>query len=378
MAIQSTRKNEPSYCSKSKQFTVLVLLLALLPASNNLRTFESTFAPVDSDRMEHKAFDPTSHSDFSAAASNSNSAAQASLNVSKPARTKKKLPHVDINLLTTTRCLDQDTTSSGWGNLIYVLLYTHAVNEQKSTLCLYPGPIGKLVARLFWNINLCESVKNRTDDCVRNGPIPPKKWPRIIKTVHQRYDPAANNTELRNYLVLNRTFMSGEVHGSSPDILNKLAQTCAIHVRFGDGYFRASGSSDNRNRGCQTSRDARGNFALNHRCFDTIAKEAHGKCSYSPYLFVASDLLKFREYLVQRNTEDSRYREVWYTDFSELVHNGDDPYDTFGEQWLNMLRDWTSLLLANTTHILKRSTFAKMHGLKFRLSDAEGDGAETN
>ena len=251
---------------------------------------------------------------------------------------------------------------AGWGNAIYIVLhYIMIARDQRSVPCVrgYGGVFGTL----FKNIAPCPAEYD-DDSCLDTNDHSP--WPEIFSQVDQH----ANDPQHRLLLELNATFVNELLARYSLSV-EQLKSSCAVHVRFGDVFFRNFTHKPNSTyvdrRLCRWVHDETS-------CFKGVSRHVKERCpDATTPLYLASDNLDFVRYFIA--AEPSRTILPSFDDEARkdesIVHVNDlasIDIDTSSSMQL-LLRDWLALAIAKESSATSQSTFSRTASLGFSITD---------
>jgi hypothetical protein len=265
---------------------------------------------------------------------------------------------------------------SGWGNSVLIFLFSVLKNARydagdlQNTPKIHKSPVfpcvrgyGEVYGKLFRNVHQCP-LDDPIDDCynqLTHFPIKSGQWDLIRKFVWEELP------KFPSLLQLNATFAE-EVFASvgAPFTLNELRNSsCAVHVRFGDAYFRDEAEWKDKpkpdRRVCKDNTTA-------SSCFAEVADRVRGKCP-DPLvpIYLATDLQQFTQYFCseERATNNRRFlssceeknsthiNDVQLVDKKNLKVN-----DNAMSALFSMLSEWLALAFAKETSQLAGSTFS--------------------
>ncbi|KAL7579074.1 hypothetical protein ACA910_019111 [Epithemia clementina (nom. ined.)] len=327
---------------------------------------------------------------------------------------KQRRAYLDLSKTYNTKCLivDKKGHLGGWGNLLYQVFYalkTH--NPDMDPPCFVDGEKAFVLTTVFEKMKLCDlpasTPQEGDDDDDENDdenysvivaldgtrvPIaecaaldnvrPSKHW--FQEIFPEVADPNTRD-RLLPYLELNKTHVLHNLYDGAIERIKTVAKSCAVHVRFGDSFFRTNNTIDNR-MGCDAHPTNR------TYCFASAAEWVAQVCHLNEtskndaskeerFIYVASDVPAFTDYLRANATTTMMMTtpriHILSANFTrtggqmihtEDLHNKqkknysrhDDHNNPVNEpHWHNVLYDWVSLGMANQTEAYgNRSTFS--------------------
>jgi hypothetical protein len=264
---------------------------------------------------------------------------------------------------------------AGWGNTMLSFLY-HVVNTSRyngNAEAVFPcvRGYGELFGKLFQNLKQCP-LENPVNVCAghpsrKKGKI---DWTEIRRTIKGNNFPTA--------LQLNATFVD-EVFvaaGASFTLEDLKRSSCAVHVRFGDFYFRDSHTEAGKAKLAKQRRVACEDPKNVSACFERVTEMVRDKCPDPDVpIYVATDLSNFTRYFC--SIEEDRpilssckeaditvrathSNEIKLIDNSTYAMN-EDALPAF----MGLLSDWLALALAQNLGQLSHSTFSETALLNF-------------
>jgi hypothetical protein len=206
----------------------------------------------------------------------------------------------------------------------------------------------------------------------------PKKhppWPEIRAFIKQGRDTVPSL--MQSLLQLNATYVD-EVFafaGASFTLEDLKRSSCAVHVRFGDFYFRESPTEAGKKklkkqrRACKNSKNV-------SACFDQVVGMVREKCPDPDVpIYVATDLSNFTRYFCAKEqnrtilsscNEESITSRATHSNDIQLIDKvtyamNDDALSSF----MGLLSDWLALALAQNLGQVAHSTFSETALLEF-------------
>jgi hypothetical protein len=257
--------------------------------------------------------------------------------------------------------------NGGWGNRVYQILYAVLTHNPDVPAPCFGGDLGHIFASLVENLELCP---DDTEEYVSMRGLNSHNhtWHKVGLIV------SSENAAMRQYQVLNRSLVE-EILGV--ELMQELPRTCAVHVRFGDHYFRTNhGLSDNRIKECRgANKTVEGN---KEECFAHVSGWVQDKCRNYSTIYLATDRTEFTGYLTEQLSQKI---VLFASEPNDAVKhlNDMDSFSLDNVRSRAMLQDWLVLSLAKETHAIKSSTFSKTAMLGFYLSpddSSEPSGTE--
>jgi len=287
---------------------------------------------------------------------------------------------------------------NGWGNNIIILLddLLQVVARGSSINDPFPCVLGygDVFSKLFSNLEACPSTMHHTQ-CYRgtNRTLPSMKERRTIifntlipnrDEVNVGYFRAIHNTSkdtpfssqlFQQTLKLNATFIDHvfEQAGAPHRLHDLQSHSCAVHVRFGDPFFRPIVKEKDR-RFC--GKTVKG--ATLDACFSEAARRIDQLAcpNRSVPLYLATDMANFSKYFCdlhpdrvyysscespQQNDRSQHIVDVELVNVSNGYQFNQDALPPF---WA-LLSDWLSLVFAQELHRLGHSTFSELARLNY-------------
>lgn len=275
-------------------------------------------------------------------------------------------------------CVNVPTRKNGggFGNVFFKIMYGVYANLKQSTdgqgkpqfnvPCLN-GPHHEwagVFGRLFLNLQECPD-KFDEQFCASNnfdagflesfGNDASAQWLHIQKYVAQR------SLDVPDVLKFNTTFVEEIINAA---LLQKgdLETSCAIHIRFGDRYFRQPDLTRNETleqRLCQWGDASAFTAEEEQRCFEEVADLCRGICADpSLPIYVATDHAKFITYFEQ---VEKQSRKVFTGDSGVRAHieEGSSKLGLIMDPSFHiLLQDWFAFALSKHSGALQFSTFS--------------------
>jgi hypothetical protein len=273
---------------------------------------------------------------------------------------------------------------NGWGNVFLAFLFSVLKNARYNTNIKISPKIneppvfpcvrgyGEVFGKLFRNVRQCP-LDDPIHDCYIPGSVGPGGWGRIREFVWGELP------KFPSLMELNATFVE-EVFASvgAPFTLNELRNSsCAVHVRFGDAYFRPESTWNNRRDDKKPDRRSCKDNTTASSCFAEVADRVRGKCP-DPLvpIYLATDVPQFTQYFcsAERATNNRRFlsscektknkhiNDVKLVDRNTLKVNDDAMPALF-----SMLSEWLALAFAKEMSRLTSSTFSETAAFKFSV-----------
>ena len=253
----------------------------------------------------------------------------------------------------------------GWGNRVFQIL--HILSQHNPAFpgpCLGFGQQGLVFAHLVCQLSLCPLTTELSAFKHVGGVDNLTTWDHIFRTV------TANHSRLRAYWDLDRETVS-KVLGEK--LFNVIDQVCAIHVRFGDRFFR---HETNKNYG-----DVR--IPACHRlsqqeCFEYAVQRVQESCANDTIIYIATDVPMFVPYSVstlpnrQVMSASDASSVASHTIVSSAAGKHMNDMQTFSLKDTAthfLVADWLMLALSKESHAIVESTFSKTAQLNFGLSN---------
>jgi hypothetical protein len=291
---------------------------------------------------------------------------------------------------------------SGWGNAFLIFLLsvlknarydTGNVNDKDSTPRMHEPPVfpcvrgyGEVFGKLFLNVHSCPLDDDDDDDnpidtdhCytqAKHFPIVAGQWYRIKEFVWEELP------KFPSLLQLNVTFVE-EVFASSASLftLNELRNSsCAVHVRFGDAYFRDKAIWKGRIRPDSRVKafcnDDGNTTTVPSSCFAEAAKKVREKCPDPRVpIYLATDLPQFNQYFCsEENNRTNNRRFLSSCEEKNMTHIIDAHLTNKNNFTVNdgamvalysMLSEWLALAFAKELSGLTRSTFSQTAAFEY-------------
>jgi hypothetical protein len=263
---------------------------------------------------------------------------------------------------------------AGWGNTLLSFL-NNAIKTSRynGTEAVFPcvRGYGELFGKLFQNLKQCP-LEYPVDVCTGHPSRKGKAkidWKQIKRVVKGNSFPTL--------LQLNATFVD-EVFvaaGASFTLEDLKRSSCAVHVRFGDFYFRDSDTEagkaklEKEQRACKDPKNV-------SACFERLIEMVRDKCPDPDVpIYVATDFSNFTRYFCSNEEkrtilssckEESIVIRATHSNDIELINrnttamNGDAL-----SAFMGLLSDWLALALAQKLSQVSHSTFSDTALLNF-------------
>lgn len=268
----------------------------------------------------------------------------------------------------------------GWGNTLLLVLHNVLRNTvvQTNGAPVFPciRGYGEVFSKIFYNLNQCP-LEDPVVQCYGTSKNPKKHppWPEIRAFIKQGRDTVPSL--MQSLLQLNATYVD-EVFafaGASFTLEDLKRSSCAVHVRFGDFYFRESPTEAGKKklkkqrRACKNSKNV-------SACFDQVVGMVREKCPDPDVpIYVATDLSNFTRYFCAKEqnrtilsscNEESITSRATHSNDIQLIDKvtyamNDDALSSF----MGLLSDWLALALAQTLGQVAHSTFSETALLEF-------------
>jgi hypothetical protein len=264
----------------------------------------------------------------------------------------------------------------GFGNVFFKIFYGVYANLKQSadvngqpefTIPCLNGPHHEwagVFGRLFLNLQecpdkfderFCASGDFDAEFLAGYGYNTSAQWLYIQQYVVQQ------SLDVPDLLTLNTTFVEEVIHSAS---LQKedLESSCAVHIRFGDRFFRKPDAARNETleqRLCDWGDASAFTTEEEKRCFEEVADLCRGICTDpSLPIYVATDHAKFITYFEQ---VEKQSRKVFTADSSTRAHIEEGSSKrglVMDPSFHTLLHDWFALAFSKHSGALLFSTFS--------------------